>query len=121
MDADEILPLTRDHIRNLLQSRPSDGGEGEDLGKRRLPRWPFPGAVELWIPSTEGGEQHVITTLHDMSEGGIGIRSDVALEPGQTLAIAVHQPEASLHGKATVRHCTARRSGYHVGMEFKFD
>lgn len=120
MDADEIVPLTRDAIKELLRLR-AGGDDGGELGRRQLPRWPFPGAVEIWVPDAEGREVHVIATLHDMGEGGVGVRSDVRLEPGSTLNIAVHQPEASFHGQATVRHCTRRRTGYHVGMEFKFD
>lgn len=121
MDADEIVPLTRESIRRLLDSRtPSPAGR-DAPGKRQAPRWPFPGAVEIWIPAAAGHGTHVIATLHDLSEAGVGVRSDVKLEPGVVHSIAVHQPEMSLHGQATVRHCTPRRSGYHVGMQFNFD
>ena len=121
MDADEIVPLTRDAIRRLLESRRADAADPSAPGKRQTPRWPFPGAVEIWVPAGERPETHVLATLHDLSEAGVGVRSDVKLEPGTVHAIAVHQPEMSLHGHATVRHCTPRRSGYHVGMQFNFD
>ena len=52
---------------------------------------------------------------------GIGIRADEALTPGVQLGIAVHEPEASFHGRAVVRHCTDTGQGYHiVGLEFLF-
>lgn len=121
MDADEIVPLTRDAVRRLLASRSENAPTPGAPGKRLAPRWPFPGAVEIWVPAQNGPEAHVIATLHDLSESGVGVRSDVKLEPGQVHSIAVHQPELSLHGQATVRHCTPRRTGYHIGMQFNFD
>lgn len=120
MDADEIVPLTSEAVRALLQSRQGTEHDDEELGRRQAIRWPFPGAVEIWVPDDAGNEHHVLGTLHDLSEGGMGIRIEVALDSGAEYAVAVHQPEMSLHGRATVRHCTARRSGYHVGMEFVF-
>jgi hypothetical protein len=121
MDADEIYPLSRDAIRNLLQARQSDETDSGPLGKRRLPRWPFPGTIELWLPTPGGREEHMLGTLRDLSETGVGMRGDVEVKTGQVLSIAVHQPEASFHGQATVRHCTAHGTGYYVGLEFKFD
>jgi hypothetical protein len=120
MDADDIYPLTREAVRNLLETRRRADALPGDLGKRLLPRWPFPGTVQLWLPNSDGSEEHLLATLHDLSERGVGMRCDQKLELGQTLAIAIHQPEASFHGRATVRHCTPRRSGYHIGMEFNF-
>jgi len=121
MDADEIVPLTREAVRNLLRSQAATGPPGDELARRRLPRWPFPGAVELWVAAPGRPEEHIIATLHDLSESGVGVRCDVALEPGTTLPIAVHQPEISFHGHATVRHCTPRGRGHQVGLEFLFD
>ncbi len=119
MDADEIVPLTREAVQRLLSTR-ANAAPGAP-GKRQAPRWPFPGAVEIWIPTVSGSQSHVIATLHDLSDAGIGVRCDVKLVPGTVHPIAVHQPEMSLHGQATVRHCTPRRTGYHIGMQFKFD
>jgi hypothetical protein len=36
------------------------------------------------------------------------------------LAIAIHEPEVSFHGRAAVRHCTEVEDGYYVGMQFLF-
>jgi len=121
MDADEIVPLTREAVRQLLASRSPTHEAPDPPGKRAAPRWPFPGAVEIWVPAASGPDTHVIATLHDLSEAGVGVRSDGKLEPGKVHSIAVHQPEMSLHGRATVRHCTPRRTGYHIGMQFNFD
>jgi hypothetical protein len=120
MDADEIVPLTREALRNLLASRLQTGQAAEELARRRLPRWPFPGAVELWVADPGGPDKHIIATLHDLSEGGVGVRCDVTVAAGTTLPIAVHQPEISFHGHAMVRHCTPRGRGYLLGLEFQF-
>ena len=121
MDANEIVPLTREALRNLLASRLPTGPATEELARRCLPRWPFPGAVELWVADPGGTDRHIIATLHDLSEGGVGVRCDVTVDPGTTVPIAVHQPEISFHGQATVRHCTPRGRGYLIGLEFRFD
>jgi hypothetical protein len=77
--------------------------------------------VEIWATDDQGREQYLIATLQDMGDGGIGLRCDTPLTVGQTLAIAIHQPEVTFHGRATVRHCTPRKSGHLVGMAFVFD
>ena len=119
MDADEILPLTRETVTRLLESRRSSEGSPE-LAKREVPRWAFPGAVELWVPK-RGAEVHTLGVCQNLGERGVGVRCDEALKVGTTLPVAIHQPEASLHGKGIVRHCTPRGSGFLVGIEFIFD
>jgi hypothetical protein len=120
MDADEIQPLSAQTVADLLACRRRAEAIPGELGKRRLARWPFPGAVELWLPDQGGGERHVLGVCHNLSEGGVGVRVDEPLEVGATLNLAVHQPEVSLHGKGTVRHCSRRDDGYLAGLEFVF-
>ena len=120
MDADEIQPLTAETISRLLSSPAVGDGTSGDLGRRRHPRWPFPGAVELWLPAEGGAERHVLGVCHNLTEAGIAVRVDEPLEVGLTLSLAIHQPELSLHGKGTVRHCTPRDNGYAAGLEFIF-
>lgn len=120
MDADEIRPLTRESVEHLIRSRKESAKPGAQHEKRQRPRWPFPGAVELWLPVRGGGEKHVLAVCQNISEGGIGLRCESRLEEGAMVNIAVHQPEVSLHGKAVVRHCTARDNGYLAGLEFSF-
>ena len=92
VEADEIVPLTSLAVRDPLQSR-RESPYDEELARRQVLRWPFPGAVEIWLPTAGNREEHVLATLHDLSEQGMGVRSDIALEPGKVYAVAVHQPE----------------------------
>jgi hypothetical protein len=121
VDADEIVPLTAEAIKELLDTRRGiqDGTQGR--GKRRGPRWAFPGAVEIWLPDGQGGERYLLGVCHNLTEVGIGVRCDEAVEIGATLAIAIHQPERSFHGRGLVRHCTPRGKGHLVGFEFVFE
>ena len=121
MDADEIVPLTADAVAGLLESRRASGQMPAGLGKRAASRWPFPGAVEMWVPNTGGAERHVLGACHNLTECGVGVRCDEPIEVGTTMPIAIHQPELSFHGKGTVRHCTIRGKGYLVGFEFAFE
>ncbi len=60
-------------------------------------------------------------TCCNLSTSGLGIRTDEALPVGAAVPIAIHLPQATYQGKATVRHCTERADGYYVGMEFCFE
>ena len=120
MDADEIVPLTVEAVAGLLESRRASETVRDDRGKRDTSRWPFPGAVEIWVPGEGGTERHVLGACHNLTERGVGVRCDEPLELGATFAIAIHQPEMSFHGNGTVRHCTERGAGSREGMEFVF-
>ena len=119
MDADEIFPLTEDNILRLIEHRVYRDQPAQAGGKRRAERWPFPGTVELWL-KTDDYEQHMLASCVNLSAQGVGIRCDLPVEAGVLLPIAVHQPEASYHGHAIVRHCTHVRDGYYIGLEFSF-
>lgn len=120
MDADEIVPLTAEAIKDLLEARRGGQAGTSEPDKRRLPRWAFPGAVEIWVPTGRGDERHVLGVCHNLTEHGVGVRVEETIEVGATLPIAVHQPERSFHGKGIVRHCTPRGEGYLAGLEFVF-
>ncbi|MFH0982282.1 MAG: PilZ domain-containing protein [Planctomycetota bacterium] len=121
MDAEEIILLTVDSVAELVQAHRAIEGPGPENGKRRAPRWPFPGATQLWVTGKGGAEQLIFGTCCNLSAHGLGVRTDQPLPIGATLPIAIHLPQASYHGKATVRHCTEMHQGYFVGMEFHFD
>ena len=121
MDADEIVPLTAESIKDLLETRRGAQERGNAHEKRRVLRWTFPGAVEIWVPAEGGGERHVLGVCHNLTEVGLGVRIEETIEVGATLPIAIHQPERSFHGKGIVRHCTARGDGYLAGFEFVFE
>lgn len=119
MLADEIVKLSREGILDLLRerARPDDAFGGGN--RRRRPRWPFPGTIELW-PADGDGTRQWFGTCHNLSEGGLGITCDDPFEADTPLEIAFHLPEASFYGKATVRHCLETPRGYMIGLQFDF-
>lgn len=115
----EICELTRESIAALLNQRRRPGSD-KGTCRRDAVRSSFPSTVELWVPGQGGGEEYMLATSLNLSERGIGIHSDVELEIGSQIGIAVHELEATLHGKAMVRYCNRAGSGYRVGLEFLF-
>lgn len=120
MTVSEFQPLTRATIGRLLRGRALPGPGAGLHRRRRMPRWPFSGQVEMWLPEQGGGESLLLATCENLSAGGVGVRCDEPLEPGTELPIAVHQPEASFHGRAVVRHCTRMGDACYIGLEFRF-
>lgn len=123
MDAEKIVKISRDVIRDLLASDslsirtlPKD-----KPGKRREERWPFPGTVEVWLPHEVYGERHILATLHNLSTGGLAMRTRRPIPTDTRVSIALHEPLLSCYGHAIVRHCTRAAVGYLVGLEFIYD
>jgi len=122
MDTAEICALTEQAVGELLSNRQSWASRADPNGRRRALRWPFPGTVELWIPDENGGERYALATSINLSVAGIGVRADEELRPGLQLAIAIHEPEMSFHGRAVVRHCAETDTGsYIIGLQFLYD
>ena len=121
MDADEIIALTPESVGELVSAHLSSEGPAAEPGKRQAARWPFPGTTQLWLTDESGDEHLVFGTCCNVSAGGLGVRTDEAVPGGVTVPIAIHLPQATYHGKASVRHCTATRSGFYVGLEFVFE
>lgn len=121
MDATEIRHLTEDTVAELLDGRQARQVDQTADGRRRTPRWPFPGQVQLWIPDHDGVDQISFGTCLNLGLHGLGMLYDNELPVGAELTLAIHQPEASLHGRAVVRHCTENDAGYYIGVQFLFD
>ena len=121
MEATEICRLTEKAVAKLLARRGVRVRGKKGKGRRLLPRWPFPGTVELWIPQDDQTERYELATSLNLSLRGVGIRCDEPLTPGLELAVAIHEPEVSFHGRAVARHCTEMEDDYLVGLEFLFD
>lgn len=121
MDAENILKLTPDVIRDLLESRRAKGFPKVSHNRRDEERWPFPGTVEVWLPDDCYGERHVLATLHNLSVGGLAMRARRPIPTDTRVSFALHQPELSCYGDAIVRHCTRSKVGYLVGVEFVFE
>lgn len=122
MDIAEICALTEESVGELLAKRQSWASRADAGGRRRAMRWPFPGTVELWIPDENAGERYALATSINLSIDGIGICANEELHPGLQLAVAIHEPEMSFHGRALVRHCTETDTGsYFLGLQFLYD
>ena len=121
MDATEISPITEEAIADLLSNRANAAGASVESCRRENVRWPFPGAVEMWLPDEDGTERHYLATCSNLSIQGVGLIADCALPVGLEFDLAVHQPEASFHGRGIVRHCTEADVGFYVGVQFVFD
>jgi len=121
MQTEEIVKLTQKNIKRLLKA----GRQGEPdispgIEKRKHPRWEFPGMVE-YCPIDSDGSQNWFGICRNLSLSGLGMICEDPLESGTELEIAIHQPEASMVGNATVRHCIETPRGYFVGVEFNFE
>ena len=116
----KIGPLTRAALARLLSTSAGDADVSSEGCQRDQPRRPFLGTVQFWCPDDQDLEQLNLATCVDLSMGGLGMHCDDPLEVGLHIALAVHQPEASLHGHGFVRHCTAQDEGYFVGVQFDF-
>lgn len=121
METTEICPLTEDAVGELLARRSGEQRTAKAKGKRKASRWPFPATAELWVPEENGLAHHALGTALNLSLHGVGIRCAEPLAVGVELAIAIHEPEMSFHGRGLVRHCTAIEEDYLVGLEFLFD
>ncbi len=121
MDADEIIALTAETVGELVKAHRSAEGPVPETGQRLAPRWLFAGTTQLWVTDESGVERLIIGTCCNLSTSGLGVRTDEALPTGVTLPIAIHLPQASYHGQATVRHCTEKQRGYFIGMAFGFE
>jgi len=121
MKITEICALSKEAIETLLNGRRTELPDHHSRARRRVPRWPFPGTVELWIPEVGGGERYTLATSLDLSVDGVGIRADEPLPSGMEMAIAIHEPEVSFHGRAVVAHCTALENEFLIGLRFEFE
>lgn len=120
MDAERIVKLTAEAVRELLAAAHVESHPKHRREKRASERWPFPGTVEVWLPDECYGERHLLATLHNLSAGGLAMRTRRPIPTETRIALALHQPELSCYGHGVVRHCTRAAVGYLVGVEFDF-
>lgn len=120
MDAEKIVRLTPDTIHELLNSiRVQSESKTDELCERRnIERWPFAGTVEIWLPDSCYGDRHLLATMHNLSVGGLAMRTRRPIPTGTRFALAIHEPALSCYGHGMVRHCTQCPVGYLVGVEF---
>ncbi len=121
METAELVQLSEKAITRLLNRRTLRGRDTESAGRRVIPRWPFAGTVELWIPGNEDVEELILASADNMGLGGMAVRCDEPLMPGTEYAIAIHQPEVSFQGRAVVCHCRNIEDGFYIGLEFIFE
>ncbi len=120
MQTEEFITITHDSILNLLRERYGYDETGHSDARRGRLRWPFPGTTELWIPLPDGEEDYLLARALNLSPAGVGILCDEELQVGAEISIAIHQPEATFFGKATVRHCSNTGDSFHCGLEFVY-
>ncbi|MGQ9648821.1 MAG: PilZ domain-containing protein [Phycisphaerae bacterium] len=123
MPTGEIVKLTRKQIARLIRKRMETAGHRYDgTEQRRAPRWPFPGTVELRY-STGDNALQCFAVCRDISEGGMGVKTDTYLPPDTLLDISVHLPEQTFYGQAKVRYCKEvdGEAEYLMGIQFVFD
>ncbi len=120
MDAERIIKLSPAAIEELLASHHVKCESKQPPGQRRSERWPFPGAVEVWLPDDCYGERHILATMHNLSLNGLAMRTRRPVPPDTRISLAIHEPELSCYGHAVIRHCTRAAVGYLIGVEFVF-
>jgi hypothetical protein len=120
MDAERIVKISPHSVRELLDAQRVASHPTVAAGKRATERWPFPGTVEVWLPDECYGERHILATLHNLSTGGLAMRTRRPIPADTRVSLAIHQPELSCYGHGHVRHCTHAAIGYLVGVEFVF-
>jgi hypothetical protein len=122
MRTEEIAKLSRKLIADLIHKREQseEAVLVEKDERRQHPRWPFPGAIEIWLSGNDA-EQRWFASCANLSRTGIGMFMDRPLEAGMAVELACHFPEVTVCGAATIRHCTQTPAGYIVGAEFNFD
>ena len=123
MPTDEIVKLTRKQVSRLIRRRMEAAGANyEGSERRRAPRWPFPGTVEVRYADGRDPSQW-FATCRDISDGGMGMKTDMYFAPGTLLDISVHLPEQTFYGQATVRYCKELEieSEYIMGVQFVFE
>jgi hypothetical protein len=118
MHTDEIVKLTHEVIADVIRRRHGDAEPFPGHERRRSPRWPFPGTVEVHV---ERSADPVFGTCCNLSETGLGMCAEKFLEVDSIVELAVHVPEVSFYGKGIVRYCSQTPRGYMTGVEFIFD
>lgn len=121
MDADRIVRLTPAAVEELLDAHRMPSVAKQANVKRRHERWPFPGTIEIWLPEKCYGELNFLATLHNLSPGGLAMRSRRPIPVDTRLSFAIHVPALSTYGEGVVRHCTQAHAGYLIGVEFIFE
>jgi hypothetical protein len=120
MHTDEIVKLSREVINDLIDRRYKPDKRHGGSERRRAPRWPFPGTVEIRPDGGDGLEQWFGTCVN-LSDTGLGFTCDERIDPGSRLEIAFHYPEKSVYGRGIVRYAMETPNGWLVGLEFIFE
>ena len=81
-----------------------DGEENRSHG-----RIPWRGSVHLVAPAGD----RIAATIQDMSEVGLGLWIERAVEAGMPVGI----DGTGFHGAGVVRYCYRREGGFRVGVE----
>ncbi|MCB9850995.1 MAG: hypothetical protein H6817_09875 [Phycisphaerales bacterium] len=120
MQTEEFIPLSADAVLDILHERYGYCDDRDANERRGRTRWPFPGTVELWVPNEDGGEEYLLARALNLSPLGVGILVEDDIPMDARVSIAIHQPEATLFGKALTRHASPTPEGTLVGLQFLY-
>lgn len=119
MQTEEFIRISPEAVMKILCERYGYHDHETDAGgQRKQMRWPFPSTIEVW---QDGEDDYRLGQALNLSLGGVGAVMDSPLIPGRRLNVAIHEPEATLYGEVTVRHCAATGDKHHVGFEFVYE
>jgi hypothetical protein len=120
---DEIIKLSREALLDLIETRLAHGKLEHPFSgseRRRTPRWPFPGQVEVRPEEGDHGLPEFVD-CRDLNETGMGMCGEAHYPIGTTLELSVHLPEKTLYGRGVVRYSMRTPRGHMMGVEFVFD
>jgi hypothetical protein len=122
MRTEEIAKLSRKLIADLIHKREQseEAVLVEKDERRQHPRWPFPGAIEIWLSGNDA-EQRWFASCANLSRTGIGMFMDRPLEAGMAVELACHFPAVTVcGGDDSPLHPDTGRLHRRRGIQFRF-
>ena len=87
------------------------------LDGRRYIRSPISSRIEVGWQDERGWQKQMQTRGINLSSTGASVMSPEPIAVGS--AVYLNSKELQLMGSATVRHCTAQKSKFLIGLEFR--
>lgn len=107
--------VSRTAARRVAFTTPASSLDPMRLERRSSVRLPARGDLVATYRGADGRVGLTPVDLVDTSDGGVGVRSPVAIEPGMTVTLRDARTRQPWSDAACVR-CTREGSGYRVGL-----